>query len=247
MLAETSTGVTVLDGEDALDEAGFAVGFVGDLIPDGGDEVWIGAPGHANDAGRTYVVSGAFLWGNLPVDLGDVGGVPEAVPGFTLDGITPGDRAGVAVAAGDLDGDGVGDLTFGAPGVGVELVLSADGGAFAVDAQILAEDTGDLFGRTLAIGDLDQDGADDLVIGAPNFGAGSGKVYVFLGPLSPLTPPSATAASATLVAAGGALDSGGSALAIADVTGDGCPDLAIGASDHDLFAGAVYVFPGCSF
>lgn len=42
-------------------------------------------------------------------------------------------------------------------------------------------DIGEFFGASLAVGDLNNDGLDDLLIGAPYWGDDNGKVYAYLG------------------------------------------------------------------
>ena len=99
---------TVLLGDAAGDEAGGAVAAAGDVNGDGYDDILVGAArynGEYQDMGAAYLV-----WGPVPsgeCDLED-GGV-------TFLGEAPGDHAGTAVAAaGDVNGDGLGDLLIGA-------------------------------------------------------------------------------------------------------------------------------------
>lgn len=89
---------------------------------------------------------------------------------------------------GDVDGDGISDLLVGRPW--------ADSGAGAVDlrltsapTQLLTEvaagitepEVVDAFGSAVALADLDADGCDDMVIGAPGTLDGAGRVYVVSG------------------------------------------------------------------
>lgn len=104
------------------------------------------------------------------IDLSDV-----ALP-FT--GVEDGDVAGFAVTVGDLDGDGVADLTVGAPchaggadgGGAVHIMYGPieDGRSLgSADVTLLGGRAGDFVGEALGAADLDGDGDDELLIGAP--------------------------------------------------------------------------------
>ncbi len=97
-----------------------------------------------------------------------------------------GDHFGSALAFGDFDGDGAGDLAVGAPGESaggaanagaVWVFYGSAAGLHAGREQVFDQDslpggdggteTGDQFGFALAAGDVDGDGFDDLAIGSP--------------------------------------------------------------------------------
>jgi hypothetical protein len=141
------------------------------------------------------------------------------------------------LAAGDVDGDGRADVAAGAPvwkAVGDGAVfLTCDplaGGILdrEADVRIVGEDDAG-FGDTLALGDLDDDGYADLVVGADRADA----VYVFYGPLP--------AGEHDAGDADGILETEVYALAVpGDLTGDGRPDLAVGdPSDPGTEAGGI--------
>jgi hypothetical protein len=121
--------------------------------------------------------------------------------GFALNGAAAYDSSGVSVAgAGDVNGDGLADLVVGAPradpngdysgqsyvvfgkadGCPVELadVAAGRGGGFALNG--IAEE--DLSGLSVSgAGDVDGDGLDDVIVGAPYAdpnGESSGQSYV---------------------------------------------------------------------
>jgi hypothetical protein len=184
-----------------------------------------------------------------------------------------GDGFASALACGDFDGDGFGDLAIGVPGetvdgvpgAGVVHVLygRADGLAPA-RAQVWRQGAGgvggrpgegDRFGAALAVGDLDGDGIDDLVIGAPGETvggrAGAGAVHVLYGTPRRLRSAGSeiwTQARRGMATSAQAGDGFGSALAVGDFDGDARDDLAVGVPGERIGgrddAGMVQVLAG---
>jgi cysteine-rich repeat protein len=160
---------------------------------------------------------------------------------------------GAALAVGDIDGDGISDLAIGAPtttdsgGIQVGAVFVyrgrvGDGLAAPLDDwgfawSLAGASPGSRFGAALAIGDIDGDGKNDVIVGAPDEGAGVIRAYRSLGAtgLDP-TPTSVTGAAAT--------ERLGAALAVADIDGDGRADIVAGAPHASTQAGAAVVFAG---
>lgn len=106
-----TTPAISFDGDGHSDLFGAALCFIPDLNGDGLDELAVGAP-NAAGAGRVFV-----FFGSRP----DENSVSERRPALAaadviLQGATNDGRFGAALAAGDVDGDGLADLIVGAPG-----------------------------------------------------------------------------------------------------------------------------------
>jgi hypothetical protein len=117
------------------------------------------------------------------------------------------------VALGDLDGDGDLDLAAvaGDVGGGVAVMLNDGTGEFAEHVTFSSWSA-----RHLALSDIDRDGALDLVVGSGHFESRRIEVYLNHG--------DAQFADRVITDA----DSGLTAMAVADLNGDGLPDVAIG-------------------
>ena len=103
-------------GIEAGDSVGSSVSNAGDVNGDGIDDLIIGAQSaDANgfQSGESYVIFGSNTQFSSRLDLSELNGSN----GFVIKGIDAGDRSGGAVSsAGDINGDGIDDLTIGALG-----------------------------------------------------------------------------------------------------------------------------------
>jgi hypothetical protein len=175
-----STADLRIDGETAS-YLGSSVAISSDMDGDGRGELLMGAREYSGGTGRAYIAYGGSSL-SLAVDA-DV----------FIDGSAAGDYLGSAVCGpGDVDVDGGADLLVGAYGTaggGAAYLFTGTltGALTTADAAaVLAPAAGTaLFGSALLCpGDLDGDGASDLVVGAPadaTAGAGAGAIYLFLG------------------------------------------------------------------
>jgi hypothetical protein len=169
------------------------------------------------------------------------------------EGLPASQGLGVEVAAlGDLDGDGLPELGLSSDGgAGALWLLSApaSGPVTAAAAQLVLGDSAELGEGLLgaaSAADLDCDGRPDLLLAAPSAAAEAGKVFVFRD-VARRADLGLADADATLL---GKLpgDLFGAAVASADLNGDGCDDLAVGAAGVDAGSspdwGGVFVWFG---
>lgn len=201
--AEVELGT--LDGYDGFaiagssvgDLLGSAVGAAGDLNVDGSTDIVVGAPGANNAMGAAYVVYGQSIT-TLDEGFEPLLAVSEldGSNGITFNGSVAGAAVGSAVGlAGDLNGDSLDDLYIGAPGDGSQagslhiVYASGDIGSEAdFDLTTLNGVTGftastgiggdQLGAAAAAVGDVNADGFDDLLIAAPG---GNGSASVLFG------------------------------------------------------------------
>ncbi len=242
----------ILRGVANTDNAGSTVSFVPDHDGDGLNDLFIGVPDAdtgTDEAGAAYLVFGGTT-GTVTLSSADV----------VIWGNTNSDRFGTSVSAGDVDGDGYGDLAVGSPrdddsasdAGTVAVFLSSTTFMYASEADsVIAGAAGqDVLGTSVDMStDVDGDSVTDLVVGAPANDTGAsnaGSVYILLGP--PETGlVSATDAQGRIsgtVVNGAA---GTSVAGLGDASGDGYSDLLFGApvdNTGGTAAGAVYVFTG---
>ena len=250
-LADDAPDLTVY-GELAADNAGFTVA-AGDVNGDGIDDVLVGgrfaSAGGKVGVGKVYVVFGGD---DLGASVDTAAGDQDA----TVIGPAAGDYLSIALASGDVDGDGTADLLLGASGADgpdddrdsageVHVVLGRDSWPASLD---LAETpphftaygatAGDSLPNYLAAGDLDGDGREELIVGAPFASGGegqedAGRVYIVPVPEEGGAADLAGQGDFTTLARGPTRAGFGFYVAAGDLDDDGNDDVLIGARDAD--------------
>ncbi len=223
-----------------------------DFNGDGFSDLAVGAPGETLGTGPSA--------GAVNVIYGAAAGLTSTNSQFwhqdspgIVDTAEIADQFGEFLAAGDFNNDGFDDLAIGAPGEtigfqggagGVQIIYGSANGLTATGNQYWTQDSprireiadaGDRFGSSLAAGDFNADGFDDIGIGAPlediNNLANTGIVHVLYGRSNGIQAPGNRTFTLDTPGVDGTAtfdDFYGTALATGDFTGDGFIDLAIG-------------------
>ncbi len=258
---QMGVGGFVIQGPAAAADTGYRVALLGDVNGDGFADVGVGvSDGMPGATGGAYVVFGSET--PTTVDLDALG-----AGGFAITGAHYSFGAAIA-AAGDVNDDGLQDVIVGEPEgetgeAGGAVVVFGKADADDVDADAIGTAGFRIVGNTsnghlgfsvAGAGDVNIDGFDDLILGAPDAGA-AGQVLVVFGKAgtSSVSEDDVTMDETVGFTVTGAvsLDQLGYSVAGArDVNGDGRPDVIFGATGADTgdqnAAGRAYVVYGAA-
>lgn len=226
------------EGEAVGDSFGIRAMAAGDVNADGFGDLLVGAPHWDKGRGKIYLY------------LGSAQGLART-PAWTFQGESMDERLGDRVGqAGDVNGDGLGDVFAAAPGwhggLGRCVVFygSKRGLGERPDWAVSPKSGGQMFGDcTHPTGDVNGDGFDDLAVGAYAFEASRGRALLYLGSRQGLERQPAWESQGE--AAGDWYGYG--VAAAGDVNGDAYDDLLTGAKYNDAAgadAGKAYLFTG---
>jgi hypothetical protein len=194
----------------------YVVGGGGDVNADGFDDVIV-ATKQVNDPHE----------GRAEIYLGSTGGI-GTVAAVTLLGSG---QLGASIAgAGDVDGDGFGDVVLGAPAesrYGAAIIWYGSALDENRESILIGSRQWTSFGESVALADLDGDGLDDIVVGGSGYRApgssgnqpGPGGAWIYLG------RPGGISSGADQIVEDGHYGQGMWVSSLGDVDADGYADV----------------------
>lgn len=241
---------TILYGSEPFASAGAAIAF-SDLDADGFDDLIVGAYGMNGNRGDVSILFGREEFASE--------GVLEEVADSVIEGEVEDDRFGWSLSGGfDVNGDGFEDFVVGAPANSTNylkagaayLYFGSENGVRGDFIVFYGENEYDQAGYSVAlVQDVDGDGLDDVLIGAPGndaYGDNTGRVYLVKGRTQFGSEESLSDADATFSGSTENQQLGFAVAGIQDYNADGFGDVSMsGLVDENLNKqGAIYLYLG---
>ncbi|MCD4656809.1 MAG: hypothetical protein K8S87_04630, partial [Planctomycetes bacterium] len=255
---DASNADVKLVGELARDEFAYSVSIAGDVNDDGFEDVVVGAHFDSDGgykSGCAFIFFGRYNWTSV-MDASDAD--------VKLIGEDADDRFGTFVTSGgDVNNDGINDVVVGAhydddggSASGCSFIFfgrtqwSSSIDASNANVKLIGENNGDHFGVSITTGDVNDDGRNDVIVGAHNNSEGgskAGSVYLFYGRQSWSSSIDASNANVKFIGEDADDWFGQKLSSHGDVNNDGIDDIVIGAhydDDGGDYSGCAFIFFG---
>jgi hypothetical protein len=211
---------------------GYSVGSGGDVNGDGYSDVVVGAPFYEN---------GESMEGAVYVFQGSACGINN-IASTILESNQNNAEFGIVASAGDVNGDGYGDIVVGAPyysnnqfeeGAAYIFHGSASGINTNVELVLECNQNGALMGISVSsAGDINSDGYSDIIVGALEYDNGEfdeGAAFLYYGSTNGIN----SGISSIIESNQAGADFGESVASAGDINGDGYSDVIVSAPAYD--------------
>ena len=214
-------------GEAANNSFGYSLSLAGDVNGDGYSDIIISTPSNNSNTGKAYVFNG--------------GSNSDAFADRVITGDAASGLFGYAVSsAGDLNNDGYADFIISSPGNNKIYIYKNSLSGIDSPSLTFKETGSTSYGRSIAsVGDVNGDGYEDLLVGAPAINSGTNKAYLYFG-----GPNFDGTADMIFTGESSGAGFGLAVSAAGDVNGDGYNDFIIGSPFYLVATGRAYIYYG---